>query len=107
VTNYRPMYLLTTFSKVFEKIIYHGLIENIQISNIQVEEQLGCRTLSSTEKAAFKLIDEILNALNHKKMVGGIFCDLQKLFDSVNHNILLSKLEYYGITGTAYKLIKS
>jgi hypothetical protein len=46
------MYLLTTFSKVFEKIIYHGLIENIQISNIQVEEQLGCRTLSSTEKAA-------------------------------------------------------
>jgi hypothetical protein len=62
------MYLLTTFSKVFEKIIYDGLIESIQINNIQIEEQLGCRTLLSTEKAAFKLIDEILNALNHKKI---------------------------------------
>lgn len=101
------MYLLTTFYKVFGKIIYDGLIESIQINNIQVEEQLGCRTLSSTEKAAFQLIDEILNALNHKKLVGGIFCGLQKAYDSVNHKILLSKLEFYGKTGAAYKLIKS
>jgi len=82
------MYLLTTFSKILEKIIYDRLIKHIQINNIQGEEQFSCRTSSSTEKAAFKLVDEILNALNHKMMVGGIFCDLQKAFDWVNHNIL-------------------
>jgi len=40
-------------------------------------------------------------------VVGGIFCDLQKAFDCVNHNILLEKMKYYGITGTAYKLMQS
>jgi hypothetical protein len=52
------------------------------------------------------LTEEILNALNIRMMVGGIFCDLQKAFDCVNHNIL-SKLDFYGITGTSLKLIKS
>jgi len=45
--------------------------------------------------------------LNNKIMVGGIFYYLQKYFDCANHNILLTKTEYYGITGTAYKLVKS
>jgi hypothetical protein len=57
--------------------------------------------------ASCKVTDEILNALNNRMMVGSIFCDLQKAFDCVNHNILLTKLEFYGITGITYKLIKS
>ena len=107
VTNYRPISLLTSFSKVFEKMIYGILLQHVTINNISVEEQFGFRTSSSTDKASYKLIDEILNALNNRMMVGGIFCDLQKAFDCVNHNILLTKLEFYGITGIAYKLIKS
>jgi len=95
------------FPKALARIIYNRLFINIQINNILVEEQFGFRTSSSTAKAAFQLTDEILNALNYKMMVGGIFCNLQKAFDCVNHNLLLIKLEFYGIKRTAYKLIKS
>jgi hypothetical protein len=61
----------------------------------------------STETASFNLINNILQALNDKKLTGGIFCDLTKAFDSVNHEILVAKLESYGIQGTFYKLIAS
>jgi hypothetical protein len=107
VANYRPISLLTAFSKVFEKIIYDRLIQHIETNNILTDEQFGFRTSSSTDKAFYKFIDGILNALNNRMMVGGIFCDLQKAFNCVNHSILLTKLEYYGITGTTHKLIKS
>ena len=66
------------------------------MNNILVEEQYGFRTHSSTEQAAFTLINSILTAMNINQMVGAIFCDLQKSFDCVNHKILLEKLEFYG-----------
>jgi len=92
VANYRPISLLTSFSKVFERIIYDRLLKHIETNNIFAAEQFGFRTSSSTEKASFKLSDDILNALNNISMVGGIFCDVQKAFDSVNHNILTNKI---------------
>jgi hypothetical protein len=87
-----------------EKIIYYGLLKHILTNNILAVEQFGFKTSSSTEKASYKLTDDILNALNNRMMVGGIFCDLQKAFDCVNLDILLTKLEFYRIT---HKLIKS
>ena len=68
VTNYRPASLLTSFSTVFEKVLYDRLIKHIHINNTVVEEQFSVRTSSSADKAAFKLFDEILNALNNKMM---------------------------------------
>jgi hypothetical protein len=107
MTNYRSISLLTSFSKVFEKIIYDRLLQHIEVHKILVTEQFGFRPDTSTDKASYRLTDEILNALNNRMMVGGIFYDLQKAFDCVNHNILLTKLECYGIRGTPLKLIKS
>ena len=71
------------------------------------KEQFGFKSNSSTDKAIFKLWNEILNSLNNKLTIGGIFCDMEKAFDSVEHNILLSKLQCCGITGSVYTLIQS
>jgi hypothetical protein len=90
VANYRPISLLPAFSKVFERITHDRLLKHIETNNILTDEQFGFRTCSSTDKASYKLIDGILHALNNKMMVGGIFCDLQKAFDCVNHSILLT-----------------
>ena len=106
MSNYRPISLLTSFSKVFEKVIYSRLHYHIKSSNILAKEQYGFRN-SSTETALYNLINNILKVLNSKMWVGDIFCDLTKAFDYVNHNILLSKLEFYSITGRANYLIKS
>ena len=107
ISNYRPISLLTSFSKTFEKVIYKRLYCHINTNKILAREQDGFRSNSYTETAAYNLINNIIEALNSNKWVGGIFCDLTKAFDYVNHNILLSKLEFYGITGKAKNLIKS
>jgi hypothetical protein len=107
MSNYIPISLLTSFPKVFEKVIYKILHYHIKSNNILAKKQYGFRNNSSTEIASYNLINNILRALNSKMWVGGIFCDLTKAFDYANHNILLSKLEFYGITGRANNLIKS
>jgi hypothetical protein len=106
-TNYRPISLLTSSSKIFEKIVLSRLNQHIHDHNIIVSEQFGFRRQSSTAKASYVLINEILEALNRQKAVGGVFCNLKKAFESVNHKILLSKLQYYGIRCRFYDLIAS
>jgi len=61
----------------------------------------------STEQAAFSLISSILTAMDNNQIVGGIFCDLQKAFDCVNHKILLDKLQFYEIDGKFKTVIES
>jgi len=107
VSNYRPISLITSFSTIFKKIIYNRLITHITSNNIFTNSQFGFGKKSPTYKAAYKLINDILIALNNKRMVGGILFDLETAFDCVNNDILLAKMEYYGIRGVMYTSIKS
>jgi hypothetical protein len=77
------------------------------MNNILVQEPFGFRTQHSTEQAAFSFINSILTAMNNNQIVGGIFCDLQKAFDCVNHKILVDKLQFYGIDGKFNTLTES
>jgi len=79
MTNFRPISLLTSFSKILE-VIYTRLYQHLNQNNILTTEQYGFRINSSTEKASFKLIKEILLSPNDKLTVGGIFCDLKKAY---------------------------
>jgi len=106
-TNYRPISLLTSFSKVFKKALYIRVTEHLNTNNLLFGNQFGFRRGTTNEDAIFKLTNEILKALNNKTLAGSIFCDLEKAFDSVNHDILLSKLSYYGISDKAKSLLKS
>jgi hypothetical protein len=107
ISNYRPISLLTSFSKTFEKIIFTRQICHPNYNHILAEAQFGYKTKSSTDLVSYKLTNDILTPLNNKLLVGGVFCDLQKAFDCVDHDPLLSKMHWYGISGKGYNLIQS
>jgi len=105
--NYRPISLLTAFSKVLEKVLYNRLIDFLNNNNLLNPQQFGFRKRLSTDDTIYKLTHKILTALNNKEIVGSIFFDMSKAFNSVDHTILTNKLPYYGITGKTKSLIES
>jgi hypothetical protein len=106
MSNFRPISLLISFSKIFEIIIFTRISAHVSLNTILANEQYGFRSILSTDSASYTLINKILSALNNKH-IGGIFCDLSRGFDCVNHRIVLSKLQHYGIQVTFGALIKS
>jgi hypothetical protein len=106
MSNYRPASLLRLFSKIFEMVIQIGILKHFTKYDILSTKQQGFRIGLKTGNAISKLTTDILNAMNNKLLVGGIFCVLEKAFDCVDH-IVLSKLKYYRISGKDLPLYHS
>ena len=106
-TNYRPVSVLPAFSKIFERAIYNRLLSYLDKHKVLSNSQFGFRKNHSTEYALTLFYEKISSAIDNKKISVGIFIDLSKSFDTVNHEILLDKLRYFGIRGMAYNWFAS
>ena len=106
-SNYRPISILPYLSKIFEKIVYYRLLNHFANNNILSPVQFGFRKNTSTLDAIVHFTELIYNSLNNKETVLNILIDFSKAFDTVNHTILLRKLEKYGVRGSALLWIGS
>ena len=105
--NFRSISVLTHFNKIFEKLIHVRLNEFIKKHNILTNKQFGFRKSHSTSHGITQLHDKIINSLERKKVCAVLFIDLKSAFDTIDTKILVKKLEYYGIKGSALALLTS
>ena len=105
--NYRPISVLSIFSKIFEKAMFKRLYGYLESRNILYPLQFGFRQKCSTNHALIQITESIHNSTENNEFGCGIFIDLKKAFDTVNHSILLSKLNHYGVRGKAYDWFQS
>ena len=99
IGNYRPISLLSNLNKIIEKLMFNRVYSFIEKHNLLYKLQFGFRRKHSTNHALIEITELIRSALDSKRYACGIFIDLQKAFDTVNHDILVKKLAYYGIRG--------
>ena len=107
VTNYRPISLLSSFSKIFEKLMHIRILRFLDSNNSLFESQYGFRPGMSCEHAILNAQNTILQSLHKKQIALLLLLDYSKAFDVIEHPILLKKLEHYGIRGVALQWFQS
>jgi len=104
--NYRPISLLNIFNKLLEKVVYHRLFTFLNKNKVIYKFQFGLRKHYATSLALLDVLDTCYKNVDASNKVIGIFLDLQKAFDTVDHDVLLYKLQYYGIRGVLFNWLK-
>ena len=105
--NYRPISLLMTISKILEKIMYTRVYSFLQDTGQIYDNQYGFRANHSCEHAVGQLVGSVVKGLENRHNVACIMLDLSKAFDTIDHTILLAKLELYGVRGQPLAWFKS
>ena len=100
LNNFRPISLLPIFDKIIEKIMHKKLYSFLESRNVLFKNQFGFRKGCSTVHALMDITEKIKESIDKGKYGCGVFIDLKKAFDTVNHKILLTKLEHYGVRGS-------
>lgn len=106
-TNYRPISILPSLSKILERVILARLQTFLITNNIISDTQYGFVDKSNTNVACINLVDFIQSGLEKERLVSALFIDLSKAFDSINHSLLLSKLKKMGLCDTSLKLFQT
>jgi hypothetical protein len=106
-TNYRPISILPVFSKILEKVVSEQLTKFLTDNDVLHSQQHGFRKNRSTGHAIASLTENILRVFEEGHDACGIFCDLSKAFDCVEHDVLIGKLEHYGIRGSEIRFFAS
>ena len=97
--DYRPISLIPVISKLLERIVYNQIYNYLTNTEQLTQEQSGFRKYHSTQTSLHKLKENLSSNIQDLKIVGMLALELRKTFDTVNHKILLEKLQHYGISG--------
>jgi hypothetical protein len=105
--NYRPVSILSSISKVYEKIMHNQLQNYFLESKLLYSSQYGFLPQRSTELAALEILDHVITKMDDNEIPINIYLDLSNAFDTLDHDILINKLDYYGIHGNSLQLMKN